>query len=383
MRFHRAVDKHNGPPASAALRSAVPPGAEAAGPADRQELSEAALTAMVTGVPAATARGYLGDWEVFAGWALAAGLCPLPATAETLTEYATWCTLTKRPRTGRPYKPASIDRALASVAVAHRAAGLPQPSPTGARLVLRGYAAELKTANDPRGKTRKATAATPRVLRRMIAATDTTTLIGARDAAALTTGFALAARSSEAALLDWEDVTEADDDQGLLYALYRPKVTTGQPLGVRYGSHASTCPVRALRAYRQALLDHGHEPTGPMFVRIDRHGRINTPMYRHGERIGDPTGRMTAEGIADIVTRAARHAELTAHPGRFLPDGAPRWTGHSLRRGYAEAARHAKKDSLEAARHGGCADGSRAFAGYHDRAAASDKELNPLYGIGL
>ncbi|MFK0258268.1 hypothetical protein [Streptomyces sp. NPDC090445] len=50
----------------------------------------------------------------------------------------------------------------------------------------------------------------------MIAATDTTTLIGARDAAALTTGFALAARSSEAALLDWEDVAEADDDHGLL-----------------------------------------------------------------------------------------------------------------------------------------------------------------------
>ncbi len=25
----------------------------------------------------------------------------------------------------------------------------------------------------------------------------------------------------------------------------------------------------------------------------------------------------------------------------------------------------------------------RAFAGYHDRAAAFDEELNPLYGIGL
>ncbi|MFB7177333.1 hypothetical protein ACFCYI_06475 [Streptomyces sp. NPDC056257] len=92
---------------------------------------------------------------------------------------------------------------------------------------------------------------------------------------------------------------------------------------------------------------------------------------------------MTAEGIADIVTRAARRAELTARPGRVLPDGRPRWTGHSLRRGYAEATRHAKKDLLEAARHCGWAGGSRASFGYHDRAAAFDEELNPLYGIGL
>ncbi|MFD9412509.1 integrase [Streptomyces sp. NPDC059989] len=378
-----AVEKRVGTSATVAFGAAAGRGTAAAVPGVRQQLSEAALAAMAKGVPAATARGYLGDWTRFEQWALTAGLCPLPATAETLTEYVTWCTLTPRPRTGRPYKPSSIDRAMAAIAVAHQAAGLPQPSQTGARLVLRGYEAALKAAKDPRGKTRKASAATPRVLRQMIAATDTATVIGARDAAALTTGFALAARSSEAALLDWEDATETDDDQGLLYDLYRPKVTTDQPLGVPYGSYASTCPVRALRTYRQALLNHGYDPTGPMFVRIDRHGRINPPMHRGGRRIGDPTGRMTAEGVADIVTRAARRAGLTARPGDVLPDGAPRWTGHSLRRGYAEATRHAKKDPLEASRHGGWADGSRAFAGYHDRAAAFDEELNPLYGIGL
>ncbi|WP_405787230.1 integrase [Streptomyces sp. NBC_00029] len=374
-----AVEKHAGTPATTVFGSAALRGASTVVPAARQQLSEAALAAMAKGVPAATARGYLGDWARFEQWALAVSLRPLPATGETLTEYVTWCTLTPRPRTGRPYKPASIDRALASIAVAHQAAGLPQPSQTGARLVLRGYEAELKTAKDPRGKTRKAAAATPRVLRQMIAATDTTTVIGARNAAALTTGFALAARSSEGALLDWEDAVDAADEEGLLFDLYRPKVANDQPLGVPYGSYASTCPVRALRAYRQALLDHGHQPTGPMFVRIDRHGRINPPMFRNGQRIGDPSGRMTAEGIADIVTRAG----LAVRPGDVLPDGAPRWTGHALRRGYAEATRHAKKDPLEAARHGGWADGSRAFAGHHDRAAVFDEELNPLYGIGL
>ncbi|MFF3722240.1 hypothetical protein ACFYYM_07660 [Streptomyces erythrochromogenes] len=114
------------------------------------------------------------------------GLRPLPATAETLTEYATWCTPTPRPRTGRPYKPASIDRALAAIAVAARLRGRPQDR------------------QGTRGKTRKAA---------------TTTLIGAHDAATFTTGFALAARFSEAALLNWEDVTDADDNQVLLYDL--------------------------------------------------------------------------------------------------------------------------------------------------------------------
>ncbi|MET9852209.1 integrase [Streptomyces sp. NPDC006450] len=337
---------------------------------------------MAKGVPAQTARGYAGDWQRFEQWAAENGLRAMPASAETLTEYVAWLTVTPRPRTGRPYKPSSIDRAMASIAVAHQAASLPQPAQTGARLVLRGYEAELKQTKDPRGKVRKAGAATPRVLRQMIAATDTATLIGARDAAALTNGFALAARSSEAALLDWEDVAEADEDQGLLYDLYRPKVTNDQPLDVPYGNYATTCPVRTLRAYRQALLDHEHEPTGPLFVRIDRHGRINPPLHRGGRRIGDPAGRMTAEGIGDIVTRAARRAGLL-RPDQLLPEGAPRWTGHALRRGYATAIREAKKDQLEAARHGGWVDGSRAFAGYHDRAGVFDEELNPLYGIGL
>ncbi|MFE1872982.1 hypothetical protein ACFW9N_19050 [Streptomyces sp. NPDC059496] len=67
-------------------------------------------------------------------------------------------------------------------------------------------------------------------------------------------------------------------------------MTGDQPLGVPYGSHASTCPVRALRAYRQPLLDHGDQPTGSLFVRIGRHGRINPPMY-WGSSQGEPTSR--------------------------------------------------------------------------------------------
>ncbi|MFE1411230.1 hypothetical protein ACIGFK_19010 [Streptomyces sp. NPDC085524] len=45
-------------------------------------------------------------------------------------------------------------------------------------------------------------------------------------------------------------------------------------------------------------------------------------MYRNGHRIGDPSGPMRPEGIADIVTRAAACVGLTTRSGRVIPDGA-------------------------------------------------------------
>ncbi|GAA0439299.1 tyrosine-type recombinase/integrase [Streptomyces luteireticuli] len=367
-----------GSPAAAALD--VEPLDGPAVPAARSGLSAAAREAVAAGIPKETDRGYEGDWKRFAAWALATGRCPKPCSGETLTEYVTWLTLTPRPRTGQPYRPASIDRAMAAIAVAHKTADLEPPNPTGARLVLRGYERRLKETKDPRGRRRQAAAATPAVLRTMVAALDRTTPAGVRDAAALLTGFALAARRGEAALLDWEDLTEVEE--GFEVEVYRPKVNKEQPPGVPYGSNPATCPVRALRAWRTCLITHGRTPAGPLFLRIDRHGRIAHRMTRHGKEIGDPDGRMTGEGIGDIVTRTAARAGLTKAPADLLPDLPVRWTGHSLRRGFATAARKAGKDMIETARHGGWADGSKALARYFEEAGRWD-ETNPLYGIGL
>ncbi|MFD7377929.1 site-specific integrase [Streptomyces mirabilis] len=57
------------------------------------------------------------------------------------------------------------------------------------------------------------------------------------------------------------------------------------------------------------------------------------------------------------------------------------WTGHSLRRGFATAARKAGHDLVGIGRHGGWADGSRALLGYLED---SDRwEDNPVVGTGL
>ncbi|WP_208758944.1 tyrosine-type recombinase/integrase [Microbispora triticiradicis] len=102
-----------------------------------------------------------------------------------------------------------------------------------------------------------------------------------------------------------------------------------------------------------AALAAAGRTAGPLLVRIDEGGRVAVPMTRAGRPIGDPHGRMTAEAIADVVTRIAAAAEL---------DG--RWTGHSLRRGFATAARRAGAQLERIGRHGGWADGSAALLGY-------------------
>ncbi|MGW4825376.1 hypothetical protein ACWEP4_42520 [Streptomyces sp. NPDC004227] len=88
---------------------------------------------------------------------------------------------------------------------------------------------------------------------------------GCRDLAVLLLGFALAARHSELRLLDWTDLEEVEE--GLAVEVWPPKVNHEGPLGVPFGSSPATCPVRAVRAWRRCLIEHG---------------RIAHPMHRHG-----------------------------------------------------------------------------------------------------
>ncbi|MFI2765692.1 N-6 DNA methylase [Streptomyces echinatus] len=169
-------------------------------PASRSDgLSAEARAAVEAGIPAETRRGYAGDWARFTTWCAGTGRQALPATGDTLTEYMTHLKTEDK-------SPATMDRSLASIAVAHAAAGLAKPSTVGARRVLKGHEAERKKSKEPRRRPRRAAAATPPVLRKMVTATDTTTAIGRRDVAVLLLGFALAARRSELRLLNWTDL---------------------------------------------------------------------------------------------------------------------------------------------------------------------------------
>jgi len=128
----------------------------------------------------------------------------------------------------------------------------------------------------------------------------------------LLVGLAAALRRSELVALDAGDVTETTE--GLVVTLRRSKTDqegAGRRIGVPYGSHPATCPVRSLRAWTQTagIVD------GPLFVTIDSAGRPGS-------------SRASDRAVARAVQRAAAAAGLD--PARYA--------GHSLRAGLATSA---------------------------------------------
>lgn len=246
-----------------------------------------------------TWRAYRRDWAAFARWCAERGLEALPAGAPTVALY-----VTERARTDHP---STIGRRLAAIAAAHGEAGLEGPTRHPQVVaVVRGIRRVVGVA--PR---RQVAAAVTGDLRRMVGATGDR-VIDVRDRAILLVGFAGAFRRSELVALDVDDVAETPE--GLVVRVRRSKTDqegAGREVGIPYGSDPATCPVRALRAWRElASLD-----AGPLFRPTDRHGRVR------------PT-RLAGEAVADVVKRAARRAGLD--PARYA--------GHSLRAGLATSA---------------------------------------------
>ncbi|MFJ9677531.1 site-specific integrase [Streptomyces sp. NPDC101194] len=256
---------------------------------------------------------------------------------------------------------------MSAVTSWHEEQGHPKPTMRGARAVLNAYKDRLAEAKAAAAQPKQAAAALPAQIRAMLAGADRTTLSGKRNAALVLVGFATAARVSELVALDLDTVVETD--HGYDVTVYRKKVRKHTANAILYGTDPATCPVRALRAYFAALANAGRTE-GPLFVRVDRWDRLAPPTTRGGRTVGDPAGRMTAEAAAEVVERLAVAAGLSGD-----------WSGHSLRRGFATAARAAGHDPLEIARAGGWVDGSRVLARYMDDV---DRVKNsPLVGIGL
>jgi len=135
---------------------------------------------------------------------------------------------------------------------------------------------------------------------------------GARDQAMLLVGFAGALRRSELVGLDVAAVVQMD--AGALLTLRRSKTDQegeGRQVGIPYGSHRETCPVRSLRYW----LEVSEISDGPIFRPIDRGGSVGV-------------SQLSDRSVALIIQRAARRVNLD--PTLF--------SGHSLRAGLATAA---------------------------------------------
>ena len=258
-----------------------------------------------------TWRAYDSDLAHFRDWCARRGLEALPAEPLTVASYLAALQDTRRPST--------IRRRLASISVAHQLAGLETPTAdAGVRSVWAGIRRRHGTAP------RKVRAARTKVVTTIVASLDDR-LADIRDRALLLFGLAAALRRSELVGLDVEDVSE--DDHGLRLLLRRSKTDQEgetKTIGVPYGSHPATCPVRAWRAWLAASgLD-----TGPAFRAVDRHGRMRST-------------RLSDRAVADMVKRRAAAAGL---------DGL--FAGHSMRAGFATEAYAQGTPELAIMRHG-------------------------------
>jgi integrase len=219
--------------------------------------------------------------------------------------------LTARADAGK--KPATLALELAAIGAAHKAAGHASPAAAeSGRAVLAGIRRTVGVAQ------RRVTPLLPGDLR-AVSVTLPRNLLGARDRALLLLGFAGAFRRSELSALEVEDLRFGDD--GLQVLLRRSKTDQegrGETKGIPFGSHAATCPVRALKAWLEAAkLEHG-----PLFREVTRHGRV-------------ATSPLTGRSIARVIKRCAAVAGLDARD----------FSGHSLRAGLATAAAKAGKST--------------------------------------
>lgn len=345
----------------------MPPGSSADGPA----VGAGAAARIARGRPAETSRAYAGDARRFGAWCRATGRCvgtdgglALPADVGTVADYLSYLADVGK-------SPATLERALSSIRVLHRAAGWAPPDTSAARAVIRGYRDERAAQGHP-GPSR-ARALGVGELRRLVEDLDGGDVRGLLDRVTLVLGFALFARRSTLAGLDIADVTE--DASGLLVAIRASKADrerAGRSAALPYGAHPATCPVRVTRAWLGLLAAHG-ATEGPLLRRVDRHGHIAGAPGQTCAGRGPADGRLSGEAVGLILRRQAAAAGVSLD----------RLRAHSLRAGGATAAYRANPTGLlEIARHGeGWADGSRSLLAYVRDVDQWDR--NPLIGVGL
>jgi integrase len=208
-----------------------------------------------------TLRAYRSDFADFQEWAGTWQLASLPATPETVSGYLSWLASTGE------VTAATIDRRASAISEAHKLSHLPSPtSDETVRKTLAGIRRVLGTA--PRFQK---TALATDDLRAMLDHMELDTLSGLRDRAILLLGFAGGFRRSELVALDVDDLEETA--QGLRVRIRRSKTDqegVGREVGIPFGRHVDTCPVKAWRAWQSAacLLK------GPCFRPMNSRGGV-------------------------------------------------------------------------------------------------------------
>jgi site-specific recombinase XerD len=246
-----------------------------------------------------TRRAYRSDWADFTDWCQHHRRVTMPAHPETVALYLT--------DSAKGLKVSTLQRRLASISEAHKAAGHESPTQTSlVRSVWQGIRREKGVAMAGKSPTLTTD------IRAMIQHLPEGKLLSLRDRALLLVGFAGAMRRSELVSLNVADVVETEE--GLIVTVQKSKTDQegrGRKIGIPYGSDLLTCPVRSLRQWRK----ESNITEGALFRGVDRHGNVSA------ERLSD-------QMVARIVKRSLRAAGKEAAS----------FAGHSLRAGLATQA---------------------------------------------
>jgi len=240
-----------------------------------------------------TVRAYRSDWARFEAFCRGREVVSLPAAPATVAAYAA--------EAARRLKANTIERHLTAISQAHQLAGLANPIEDKlVRTVMAGIRRVKGTAQQGKEPL------SPDLLRKMFAGAPDD-LRARRDRALLLVGFAGAFRRSELVALRHEDVRLTEE--GLVVTIPKSKTDpegAGQTIGIPYGSHPESCPVRALEAWlERSNITYGYLFTAnrPVGRGSDRQTDLRSPARQNHQvpgRAGGTASRLLLRTLAAL-----------------------------------------------------------------------------------
>lgn len=246
----------------------------------------------------ATLKAYQSDWRLFEEFCSSHGLEALPAEPSTVALFVT--------KFAETHRPSSIQRKLAAISVAHKAAGALSPI---AAEIVRSTMAGVRRAKGM-AKAQKSPIRA-RHLREGLTLMRRDTK-GIRDTAIILVAYAGALRRSEVVSLNLSDVQFSPE--GVVLILTRSKTDqdgSGVKVAIKTGNRADTCPVRALTSW----IETAGISEGALFRPVAKGGCVRA------SRLSDKTVCTVFKEFAILL--GLNPAEVGGHSGRagVITDG--------------------------------------------------------------
>jgi integrase len=251
--------------------------------------------------PPNTRKAWACDWAAFAGFCEARGLCPLPASPETVAGFVHCCRESSK-------KPATVRRYLSTIALAHRVAKLMNPCDDEVvRLEIKVFTSAVSV------RQRQARALGWEQIK-LFLDTAGESLPATRERALICVAYDTMVRRSELVALDLDDLRFLSDGTGR--ALIRRSKT--DQVGEGNTAYLSRTTMRYLKLW----LDAAEIKEGAVFRRVIGRGTAQDLPTGRG-RIAE---RLSVDAIAQAFKRVAKWIKMPA-------DEVAQVSGHSIRVG--------------------------------------------------